>query len=282
MKVVILAGGMGSRISEESRYKPKPMIEIGDKPILWHIMKYYSAFGFQEFIICCGYRGHMIKDYFVHYYMYQTDSTFDLSESSTEVRSSKAEPWKVTLVNTGLKTLTAGRLQWIQEYLGEDETFLLTYGDGLSDVNLTELLAFHQKQGRIATITTTQPPGRFGALKIGEGGLVESFREKARKDQSWVNAGFMVLDRKVFEYLGDGRRMLEDGPFEELVKMESWRRTDMKDSGRLWIRCGIRSFWKVYGEMEKRPGGCGERRQAVFADFGDTFCNRTFPVGSLY
>ena len=218
MKVVILAGGMGSRISEESRYKPKPMIEIGDKPILWHIMKYYSAFGFQEFIICCGYRGHMIKDYFVHYYMYQTDSTFDLSESSTEVRSSKAEPWKVMLVNTGLKTLTAGRLQRIQEYLGEDETFLLTYGDGLSDVNLTELLAFHQKQGRIATITTTQPPGRFGALKIGEGGLVESFREKARKDQSWVNAGFMVLDRKVFEYLGDGSRMLEDGPFEELVK----------------------------------------------------------------
>ena len=218
MKVVILAGGMGSRISEESRYKPKPMIEIGDKPILWHIMKYYSAFGFQEFIICCGYRGHMIKDYFVQYYMYQTVGTFDLSESSTEVRSSKAEPWKVTLVNTGLKTLTAGRLQRIQEYLGEDETFLLTYGDGLSDVNLTELLAFHQKQGRIATITTTQPPGRFGALKIGEGGLVESFREKARKDQSWVNAGFMVLDRKVFEYLGDGSRMLEDGPFEELVK----------------------------------------------------------------
>lgn len=218
MKVVILAGGMGSRISEESQYKPKPMIEIGEKPILWHIMKLYSHYGYNEFIICCGYKGHMIKDYFVHYYMYQTDGIFHLGKDHAEVRSSKAEPWKVTLVNTGLHTLTAGRLLKIQEYIGEDENFMLTYGDGVSDVNIPALLDFHWKQGRIATITTTQPAGRFGALKIGTDGRIEHFKEKARKDQSWVNAGFMVLNREVFQYLGDGSEMLEDGPFEALVK----------------------------------------------------------------
>lgn len=218
MKVVILAGGMGSRISEESQYKPKPMVEIGDKPILWHIMKLYSYYGFDDFIICCGYKGHMIKDYFVHYYMYQTESTFHLGEGQTEMRSTKAEPWKVTLVNTGLHTLTAGRLQRIKEYIGEDENFMLTYGDGVANVNIPALLDYHWKQGRIATITTTQPAGRFGALKISVDGRIECFREKARKDQSWVNAGFMVLNREIFDYLGDGSQMLEDGPFEALVK----------------------------------------------------------------
>lgn len=218
MKVVILAGGMGSRISEESQYKPKPMIEIGEKPILWHIMKLYSHYGYNDFIICCGYKGHMIKDYFVHYYMYQMDGIFHLGEGRAEMRSSKAEPWKVTLVNTGLHTLTAGRILKIQEYIGEDENFMLTYGDGVADVNISALLDFHWKQGRIATITTTQPAGRFGALKIGTDGRIEHFKEKARKDQSWVNAGFMVLNREIFKYLGDGSEMLEDGPFEALVK----------------------------------------------------------------
>ncbi len=217
MKVVILAGGMGSRISEESQYKPKPMIEIGDRPVLWHIMKLYSFYGYHEFIICCGYKGHMIKDYFIHYYMYQTDSTFHLQEERTEVRSSSAEPWKVTLVNTGLHTKTAGRLIRIQEYIGEDENFMLTYGDGVADVNIPSLLDFHWKQGCIATITTTQPSGRFGTLKIATDGRIEQFREKARKDQAWVNAGFMVLNREIFEYLDDGKDMLEDEPFEKLV-----------------------------------------------------------------
>lgn len=218
MKVVILAGGMGSRISEESRYKPKPMIEIGGRPVLWHIMKLYSFYGYDEFIICCGYKGHMIKDYFIHYYMYQTDSTFHLGENRAEERRSEVEPWKVTLVNTGLNTLTAGRLLRIKEYVGEDENFMLTYGDGVADVDIPALLDFHWKQGRIATITTTQPAGRFGALKIGTGGQIERFKEKARKDQSWVNAGFMVLNREIFDYLGDGSGMLEDGPFEKLVR----------------------------------------------------------------
>lgn len=218
MKVVILAGGMGSRISEESRYKPKPMIEIGDRPILWHIMKLYSFYGFHEFVICCGYKGYMIKDYFVHYYMYQTESTFHLGNDHTEVRSSNAEPWKVTLVNTGLRSKTAGRLQQIREYIGEDENFMLTYGDGVADVNIAALLDYHWKQGKIATITTTQPSGRFGTLKIATDGRIERFKEKARKDQAWVNAGFMVLNREIFDYLGDGEEMLEDAPFEQLVK----------------------------------------------------------------
>lgn len=218
MKVVILAGGMGSRISEESRFKPKPMIEIGDRPILWHIMKLYSFYGFQEFIICCGYKGHFIKDYFLHYYMHQTDSTFELGKSRVKTHISMAEPWKVTLVNTGLHTKTAGRILGIRDYIGEDENFMLTYGDGVSNVNIPELLDFHWRQGKIATLTTTQPAGRFGALKLAPDGRIERFKEKARKDQSWVNAGFMVLNREIFKYLGDGSQMLEDAPFEALVK----------------------------------------------------------------
>jgi len=217
MKVVILAGGKGSRISEESVLKPKPMIEIGDRPILWHIMKGYSTQGYHDFIICCGYKGHMIKEYFVHYYMYQADSTFHLQDRHTEYYHSSAEPWRVTLVNTGLETLTAGRILKIRDYIGTDETFMLTYGDGVADVDLSALLAFHRQHGKIVTITTTQPAGRFGAIKIGEDGSIESFKEKARRDQSWVNAGFMVLNREVFDYLGDGSEMLEQAPFERLA-----------------------------------------------------------------
>lgn len=219
MKVVILAGGMGSRITEESRFKPKPMVEIGDKPILWHIMKSYAAYGFDEFIICCGYKGYIIKKYFLRYYMYQTDSIFYLENQAVDAAVSKAESWKVTLADTGLRTLTAGRILKVKDYIGEDETFLLTYGDGVADVNITELLAFHQKQGKTVTITTTQPAGRFGAIKMDEAtGVIENFKEKAREDQSWVNAGFMVCNKGIFDYLGDGSSMLETEPFEKMAK----------------------------------------------------------------
>lgn len=218
MKVVIFAGGRGTRISEESQLKPKPMIEIGGRPILWHIMKSYSCYGFNEFIICCGYKGQMIKEYFIHYYMYQSDSTFYLKDQSIFVNENHAEPWRVTLANTGLNTLTAGRLLKIREYI-EDNEFLVTYGDGVSDVNLEQLIDFHYKNAKIVTITTTQPAGRFGAIKFNSGtDQIESFREKARDTQAWVNAGFMVMNRKAFDYLGDGNMMLESEPFERLAK----------------------------------------------------------------
>lgn len=217
MKVVILAGGKGTRISEESHLRPKPMIEIGGKPILWHIMKLYSYYGFHEFIICCGYKGQMIKQYFLHYYIYQSDSSFCLKDKSIKVHKSIAEPWKVTLVNTGLNTLTAGRILKVKDYI-EEEEFLLTYGDGVSDVNIQKVVDFHHQNGKIVTITTTQPSGRFGALKINADNQVMGFKEKARADQAWVNAGFMVMSRKVFDYLGDGSEMLEQTPFEKLAK----------------------------------------------------------------
>ena len=218
MKVVILAGGKGTRISEESQLRPKPMIELGGKPILWHVMKTYSHYGFNEFIICCGYKGQMIKEYFTHYYIHQTDSTFDLRHRKQNVHASFVEPWKVTLANTGLETLTAGRLLKVKDYIDEDE-FMLTYGDGVSDVNITDLLNFHHTYGKTVTITTTQPSGRFGAIKINkESHQVKSFKEKARADQAWVNAGFMVMNKKVFDYLGDGSEMLEAGPFEKLAR----------------------------------------------------------------
>ena len=218
MKVVILAGGKGTRISEESVLRPKPMIEIGGMPILWHIMKIYSFYGFHEFIICCGYKGQMIKDYFIHYYMHQSDSTFALADQAVTVHENHAEPWKVTLANTGLHTLTAGRILKIKDYIDEDE-FMLTYGDGVSDINIQKLLEFHHENGRIATITTTQPSGRFGALKIDAAtNQVMGFKEKARADQAWVNAGFMVLNRKIFDYLGDGSEMLETGPLEAVAE----------------------------------------------------------------
>lgn len=219
MKVVILAGGKGTRISEESQLKPKPMIEIGGMPILWHIMKIYSSYGFHEFIICCGYKGQMIKDYFIHYHTYQSDSTFSLKDGQVKVHENHAEPWKVTLANTGLDTLTAGRILKIKEYLQDDEEFMLTYGDGVSDVDIHKLIEFHHQQGKLVTITTTQPPGRFGALRIdNKTNQVSGFKEKARADQAWVNAGFMVLNKKIFDYLGDGLEMLEAGPLETIAK----------------------------------------------------------------
>lgn len=225
MKVVILAGGMGTRISEESQLRPKPMIEIGGRPILWHIMKWYASFGFQEFIICCGYKGYMIKNYFVNYYSYQGDNLFDLHTGKRKVVGNIKEPWKVTLADTGLKTKTAGRLLKVREYIG-DEPFMLTYGDGVADVDVPKLLQYHFAHRRILTITTAQPEGRFGAVKIKEDGVIEKFKEKARKDQSWVNAGFMVMEPEIFDFLGDGSEMLEDAPFECLAEkglMDAYR-----------------------------------------------------------
>lgn len=218
MKVVILAGGMGTRISEESYLKPKPMIEIGDHPILWHIMKIYFSYGYDDFIICCGYKGHVIKEYFLDYYMYQSDITIDLSNNDLMVHETITEPWKVTLVNTGLYTTTAGRIKQIQKYVG-DEPFMMTYGDGVADVDITALVDFHKRQGKVATITTTRPAGRFGILQMDDKtSCVRSFKEKGADDQAWVNAGFAVFNKEIFHYLGDGSEMLEQGPYEHLAQ----------------------------------------------------------------
>ncbi len=217
MKVVILAGGKGTRISEESRIRPKPMVEIGGKPILWHIMRQYAAYGFNEFIICCGYKGHMIKEYFVNYYQHNSQLEISLSNQKVQVLRGNSEPWKVTMVDTGLETLTAGRILRVRDYIGE-EPFFLTYGDGVSDVDIRKLLAFHKQQKKVVTISTTQPEGRFGALQLDNAGRnVLGFKEKARADQAWVNIGFMVMEPTVFDYLGDGSTMLETEPFEKLA-----------------------------------------------------------------
>lgn len=218
MKAVILAGGKGTRISEESRLRPKPMVEIGGRPILWHIMRQYASYGFDEFIVCCGYKGHMIKEYFVNYYQNNSQIEISLKNQRAQVLAGSSEPWKVTLVDTGLETLTAGRILRAREYIGE-EPFLLTYGDGVSDVDIHALIQFHKEQKKVVTISTTQPEGRFGALQLNDDGTgVMGFKEKARSDQAWVNIGFMVMEPSIYEYLGDGGMMLEAGPFERLAR----------------------------------------------------------------
>ena len=213
MKVVILAGGLGTRISEESHLKPKPMIEIGGSPILWHIMKYYSSFGFNEFIICCGYKGYMIKEYFADYYLHRSDITFDFANNNDIIiHSNVAEPWKVTVVDTGLNTQTGGRVKQIQKYTG-DEPFLMTYGDGVSNIDLPALIDRHQKSGKIVTLSAIQPGGRFGVLDISDDDeTVTGFREKAQEDGGWVNAGFMVMEREIFDYLDNDMTVLERAP----------------------------------------------------------------------
>jgi glucose-1-phosphate cytidylyltransferase len=200
MKVVILAGGLGTRLSEETDVRPKPMVEIGGKPILWHIMKIYSHYGFNEFVICCGYKGYVIKEYFANYFLHQTDVTFDLANNKMEVHHTGSENWKVTLVDTGINTNTAGRIKRIQKYIGK-EPFMLTYGDGVADVNINELIDFHKKSGKMATLTSIQLPGRFGNVEIDESGIVKSFQEKPIGDGVWINGGFFVLENKIFDYL---------------------------------------------------------------------------------
>lgn len=218
MKVVILAGGFGTRISEESHLKPKPMIEIGERPILWHIMKIYSYYGFNDFIICLGYKGYCIKEYFAHYFLHESDVTFDFTNNNQrKIHNHTAEPWRVTLVNTGIETMTGGRVKRIKPYVG-NEPFMLTYGDGVSDVNIQELLNYHKSHGKLATVTSVQPTGRFGALELSENNRVLGFREKPKGDGHWINAGFFVLQPEVFDYIKDDSTILEREPLENLAK----------------------------------------------------------------
>jgi len=216
MKVVLLAGGFGTRISEQSHLKPKPMIEIGEKPILWHIMKYYSQYGFHDFVICLGYKQYVVKEFFADYFLHTSDVTFDLANNKMEVHNNYSEPWKVTLVDTGLNTMTGGRIKRIKSYV-DDEPFMLTYGDGVCDVNLDELLEFHQSHGKIATMTTVNITQLKGVLDINENNVVRSFREKDEADASLINGGFMVLNPEIFSYLKDDTTILEQEPMQKLA-----------------------------------------------------------------
>jgi glucose-1-phosphate cytidylyltransferase len=217
MKAVILAGGLGTRISEETSTRPKPMVEIGGKPILWHIMKTYSAHGINDFVICCGYKGYVIKEYFANYFLHMSDVTFDMLNNKMEVHQQSAEPWKVTLVDTGDDTMTGGRLKRVKEYVKDEEVFCLTYGDGVGDVNITELIAFHKDQKVKATLTATLPPGRFGALDM-QGVKVNSFREKPQGDGAMINGGYFVLSPQVIEYIDDDKTIWERAPMECLAE----------------------------------------------------------------
>jgi len=252
MKVVIFAGGMGSRISEESHLKPKPMIEIGDKPILWHIMKYYGHFGFNEFIICLGYKGYMIKEYFMNYYIHNSDVTVELNNNKVDVHFSSAESFKVTLVDTGLKTATAGRLKRVEKYVGADD-FMLTYGDGLTDLDLAALVSFHKKHGKVATVTAIQPEGRFGGMELTSDGTVEAFIEKPRGDGRWINAGFFVLKPEIFKYLDERSDyiMWEEEPMKLLTKDKQL--VAFKHAG----------FWKCMDHMRDK-----EELEKIWSDGG--------------
>jgi glucose-1-phosphate cytidylyltransferase len=216
MKAVILAGGLGARISEETQLKPKPMVEIGGKPILWHVMKIYSAHGINDFIICCGYKGYVIKEYFANYFLHVSDITFDMQKNKMEVHVNGTEPWRVTLVDTGEKSGTGGRLKRVQPYLG-DEDFCFTYGDGLSNVNIGEVIAFHKKQKVLATLTAVQMPGRYGALNLDKNDKVITFQEKPRGDTGWINGGFFVLSSKVTDYIDGDLTFWEREPMERLA-----------------------------------------------------------------
>jgi glucose-1-phosphate cytidylyltransferase len=217
MKVVILAGGLGTRISEETSSRPKPMIEIGGKPILWHIMKSYSIHGINDFVICCGYKGYVIKEFFANYFLHMSDVTFDVCKNSMEVHQVSAEPWRVTLIDTGEETMTGGRLKRVAYFVKDEVSFCLTYGDGVSDVNITDLIAFHKTQDVKATVTATIPPGRFGALDI-EGYKVGSFMEKPKGDGAMINGGFFVLSPKVLDYVTDDQTIWEREPLERLAR----------------------------------------------------------------
>lgn len=239
MRVVLLAGGLGTRISEETDVRPKPMVEIGGKPILWHIMKIYSHYGFNEFIVCCGYKGHVIKEYFANYFLHQTDVTFDLENNKMEIHKSSSEKWKITLIDTGKDTMTGGRIKRIQPYVN-NETFMLTYGDGVSNINISELLKTHQQNKKLATVTAVQPSGRFGALGITSNNQVESFFEKPKGDGSWINGGFFVCEPKIFEYIKGDETIWEREPLENLAK--DGQLTAYKHSG----------FWKPMDTLKDK------------------------------
>jgi glucose-1-phosphate cytidylyltransferase len=217
MKVVILAGGVGSRLSEETDKIPKPLVEVGGKPILWHIMKIYSSHNINEFIICCGYKGHLIKEYFANYSLHQSDVTFNLVDNSVSIHQNKTEPWKVTLVNTGQNTMTGSRLKLVKSYIKDEEDFCFTYGDGVADINITKLLKFHQNHGKQATLTAVRPPGRYGALKLASNDKVINFKEKPEGDESWINGGFFILKPDVIDLIKDNNVSWELNPLNELA-----------------------------------------------------------------
>ena len=239
MKAVILAGGLGTRLSEETHLRPKPMVEVGGYPILWHIMKIYSAYGINEFIICCGYKGYVIKEYFLNYASHMSDITIDLSKKSVEVHRDRAEPWRITLVDTGSETATGGRLLRVKHLLKDDQVFCFTYGDGVGDVNIKDLISFHGSHDKLATVTSTFPPGRFGAIET-DGSRVRSFIEKPRGEDGLINAGFFVLNREVFNYIADDattwehqplRNLASDGQLMTYVHRGFWRPMDtLRDS----------------------------------------------------
>ena len=233
MKVVILAGGLGTRLAEETGVRPKPMVEIGGKPILWHIMKIYSHYGFNEFVVCLGYKGFMIKEYFANYFLHQSDVTFDLSNNKVEIHNSESENWKVTLVETGVNTNTAGRIKRIQKYVG-DQPFMLTYGDGVADINIPELIKFHKTTGKMATLTSVQLPGRFGSVETDDSGVVKVFKEKPMGDGMWINGGFFVLEPGIFKYL--------DGDMDD-IQWEKKPLTEIADHGNLAAYKHF-GFWK--------------------------------------
>ncbi len=219
MKAVILAGGLGTRLSEETGLRPKPMVEIGGRPILWHIMKIYSHYGINDFVICAGHLGYVIKEYFANYFLHMSDVTFDMESNSMEVHKRRTEPWKVTIVDTGEATMTGGRLGRVKDYVG-DETFMLTYGDGVADIDISKLLEFHRGHGKAATLTAVQPPGRFGALGFADdGSTIKQFQEKPEGDGSWINGGFFVLEPEVFSYIKEGDATIwERSPLDNLAK----------------------------------------------------------------
>lgn len=216
MKVLILAGGLGTRLSEETELKPKPMVEIGGKPIIWHIMKTYSSHGYNDFVVLLGYKGYIIKEYFVNYFLHQSDITVDLEKNSLEIHQSKAEPWKITLIDTGIATMTGGRIRRAKDYIG-NETFMLTYGDGVGNINITDLAKYHKDNKKLATVTAVQPMGRFGALNIDNQDRVLSFVEKPRGDESWINGGFFVLEPEILDYIGSDDVLWEKTPLEKLA-----------------------------------------------------------------
>ena len=218
MKVVILAGGKGTRISEESINKPKPLIEIGGKPIIWHIMKHYSQYGFNDFIICCGYKGYLLKEYFVNYYMHSSDISIDLKTNKIEIKENNSEPWKVSLIDTGENTMTGGRILKLKNILKKEKNFFLTYGDGVSDVNLKKLKSFHSKNNKIATVSVVKPQGRYGMIDLHKNNLVKKFAEKPDGDGSWINGGFFIFNQKIFNFLNKSSDILEQGPIQKISK----------------------------------------------------------------
>lgn len=254
MKAVILAGGLGTRISEESHLKPKPMITIGGKPIIWHIMKQYSHYGVNEFIICLGYKGYVVKEYFANYFLHMSDVTFDMANNEMQVHEKHVEPWKITLIETGENTQTGGRLQKVKEYIG-NETFCFTYGDGVSDINIQELIAFHRAHGKLATVTAIQPPGRYGALNLNNE-IVDRFQEKPAGDGSWINGGFFVLEPEVIDFIEGPETAWEDAPLKRLANKQTlmayrhtgfWKAMDtLRDKVNLENLWQTTAPWKVW------------------------------------